>query len=65
MHRPELHVKLPPGLPSDHYEGLRAAVSSLLELWGMQNAHPRLVDQALERAEVVAHVAVEGEPEAA
>ncbi|MEU4802561.1 hypothetical protein [Actinosynnema sp. NPDC023587] len=38
MHNPELHVKLPSDLPSESYEGIRLAVSSLLELWGVEDA---------------------------
>ncbi|GAA0258890.1 hypothetical protein GCM10010492_69850 [Saccharothrix mutabilis subsp. mutabilis] len=44
MHNPELHVKLPPDLPTESYEGIRHAVSSLLELWGVDDVTPLLVD---------------------
>jgi hypothetical protein len=51
MHNPELHVKLPPDLPSESYEGIRQAVTSLLELWGVDDVTPRLVDAASPTAE--------------
>ncbi len=44
MHNPELHVKLPPDLPTESYEGIRQAVSSLLELWGVDDVTPQLVE---------------------
>ncbi|MEV0681240.1 hypothetical protein AB0I60_32455 [Actinosynnema sp. NPDC050436] len=43
MHNAELHVKLPPDLPSESYEGIRQAVSSLLELWGVPDAGAQLI----------------------
>ncbi|WP_433269984.1 hypothetical protein ACQPZF_08515 [Actinosynnema sp. CS-041913] len=43
MHNPELLVELPPDLPSDRYEGIRQAVSSLLELWGVPDVSAQLI----------------------
>ncbi|CCH28909.1 hypothetical protein ABZ816_28315 [Actinosynnema sp. NPDC047251] len=48
MHKPELHVKLPSGLPTESYEGIRQAVASLLELWGVQDAGTRLISTEVE-----------------
>ncbi|MBB5959846.1 hypothetical protein FHS29_006468 [Saccharothrix tamanrassetensis] len=46
MRNPELHVELPPDLPGDRYEGIRHAVSSLLELWGVPDGSAQLVSRA-------------------
>jgi len=43
MHNPELRVELPPDLPGESYEGIRQAVASLLELWGVPDVSARLV----------------------
>ncbi|MBP2334345.1 hypothetical protein [Saccharothrix coeruleofusca] len=39
----ELHLKLPPDLPPQHYDGIRHAVASLLELWGVPGVCPLLI----------------------
>ncbi|MEU5695694.1 hypothetical protein [Actinosynnema sp. NPDC020468] len=45
MGRPELRIELPPDLPNDRYAGIADAVSSLLELWGVDGA-AEVVDES-------------------
>ncbi|MBW4721699.1 hypothetical protein [Saccharothrix obliqua] len=44
MRNPELRVRLPADLPSESYEGICLAVSSLLELWGVPDVCLRLTN---------------------
>ncbi len=50
MHNPELYVKLPPDLPGDSYQGICQAVSSLLELWGVPDVDPQLINRDVDPA---------------
>ncbi|GAA3876627.1 hypothetical protein GCM10022243_46870 [Saccharothrix violaceirubra] len=51
MGRPELRIELPADLPSERYEGIADAVSSLLELWGVHEGSASVIAEPVHAAD--------------